>query len=128
MKINSFNSQNLDVIRAEFLDKVAKAAAEIGIEMTFGRITFDATSFRCSLEAKIEGVQSRREERKEDAAAWNLERNGFRIGQVFFYKGIRHTITGASAKRVQNCIHARDERGRTWNFNPTLVRAGLETK
>jgi hypothetical protein len=63
----SFNRQNLAVLRSEMDAALNKFAANSGIEIKIGNMSFTSDNVAIKLEAKISGSKSMREQKLESA-------------------------------------------------------------
>lgn len=124
-KITAFNKANLAQLRAEFFAKVSRDAKELGIDMRFGNIRFDAGSFRCQVEAKVANPNPLVAAVTNERANLELQMLGVekKVGDTFIHLGKQYEITDVNTRRSKYPVSAVETRsGKSFKFPAVAVR------
>jgi len=106
MKITEFNKTNLKTLRADIDAALAKVAADHGIDLQLGKISFDATSFSAPLKATVADLPL---EKTKAGAQFLLycKEYGFAktdLGREFEYAGGTMRLIGFNLSNPKNMV------------------------
>jgi len=124
--MRTFNSDNLDVLRAEIKEALKAVTEKHGVKFTLGNITYRSTNFTTTLSAYIadDGLSPEKAEWDAYCGKFDMKKDWF--GEVFLYKGERFKIIGIKKYGTRlPAIGKSIKDGKTYNFSAQVVQVGL---
>jgi len=130
-KIESFNRQNVKLLRVEMEEALKQVAERYDLGISLGSISYMEANFNVRVEVATKSEDGAVISTAALAFKRNSKWDGIKpeaLGEKFNFKNKDYTITGWNTRAKKYPVQAEDEQGKGFGFMPKSIRMGLKRR
>jgi len=126
MIITTFNTNSIELVRAEVNKRLQNMSIEFGIDLHCGHCTYSSDEMNFKLDVKFAGADLEKTKFQRNCFYYDLKSTDYH--RNFIYENDRYVIVGISTSSKKYPIKVKRADGKAFKFTSSLVKKCLDVK